>query len=177
MSEAEALKILRSCKELVEKLNSQGINAPLNSEELALLQNFSNMLAIYGKMQELKFLADRASLKIHELGTLRFRATVEAERKRGLAACTRCGCDKYEEPHHYLCQDTVGLTVFPHISDDDMRAIIERVRAVENPAKNSASEILASPSDHSSRAQAQIGQGESPKKLLLKRLPQVQAAS
>ncbi len=177
MSEAEALKILRACKELVEKLNSAGINAPLTSEELALLQNFSNMLAIYGKMQELKFLADRAGVRIHELGTLRFRATIEAERKRGLATCPRCGCDKYEEPHHYLCQDSAGFLVFSNISDDDMRAIIDRVRAVENPAKNSVEGILGTSADISKKPLPEAGQSDTPKKLLLKRLPQIQAAS
>lgn len=181
MSDAEAVKILRACKALVEKLNLQGIHVLLNPEEQAILQNFSDMLAIYGTMQQLKLLTDRAGIKIHELGTLRFRATIEYERKRGLANCPRCGCDKYEGTHHYLCQDSSGLIVFPAISDEDMLAVIEVVIAVENPSKASiVTKLLTTEIETSSKPVQEIAvavQSEAPKKLLLKRLQPIQVAS
>ncbi|NWJ97177.1 MAG: hypothetical protein HXX20_15440 [Chloroflexi bacterium] len=131
MTETEVVKLLRACKAMAERLTSYGINVILSSEEKVTLQNFSDLLLVYDNFKDLKPLADRAGLPLHELGMLRVRATMEYERRRGMAECPRCGCDRYEGSHHYLCQDQHSMLFFPNVSDEDMRTIIERVIEVE----------------------------------------------
>ena len=121
MTDAEAVKLLRNCKSIASYLNNQGINAPLSVEDKNSLLEFNKILAIYAK--EMRFFADRAGIALHELGTLRVRANIEYERSKGVATCLRCGCDKFEGEHHYLCQEAS----FTGIPDDLMHAIIDRV--------------------------------------------------
>lgn len=135
MNDTEAIKTLRTCKTIVERLNNQGINIPLNSQEQSALNSFAGMLLVYKNFQDLRFLADRAGLRLHELGVLRVRATMENERRQGLARCIRCGCDKYEGRHHYLCHTNTGSLTFPNISDAEMQAIINRVVEAETDHK------------------------------------------
>jgi hypothetical protein len=135
MSDAEVVKLLRACKTVAERLTLCGIDVILSPEEKVALQGFNDVLLVYPNFKELKPLADRASLPSHELGMLRVRARMEYERRRGLADCPRCGCDKYEGSHHYLCQDQNSMLTFPNISDEDMRAIIERVMVADTLSK------------------------------------------
>jgi Zn finger protein HypA/HybF involved in hydrogenase expression len=125
MTDTDAVKLLRSCKPIVAQLTAQGITTPLSETDKNILLEYNKVLAIYSK--ELRFLADRAGLALHELGTLRVRANIELERSRGSVECPRCGCDKYEGEHHYLCEET-GLAA---ITDQEMRVIIEYVRRHE----------------------------------------------
>jgi hypothetical protein len=169
MQDKEAVDRLRQCKPIVQRLVNQGINALLSESERAALQAFNEILMQY-QMKEFRLLAERAGLEGHELGTLKVRAHIEYERRRGLVECPRCGRDKYQEkPHHYLCHTAEGEMLFPEVPSQLMREIIRRVDAEEagpEPAeeKEKLAEVLVAP------ALAGAGAGSS-KGLLLKKLP------
>ncbi len=129
MNDKDAIELLRQCKTVVQILDNQGINAPLGANEKAALQGFGEML-LRLPMKNFRFLAERAGLEAHELGTLKVRAHIEQERRKGLVECPRCGRDKYQdEPHHFLCQSSDGSLVFPDVPNSLMREIIEMVEA------------------------------------------------
>ncbi len=143
MSELEVVKLLQACRVLARRLSENGIDSPLTQDEKNLLDQFNQLQKLYAA-RDLRFMSEKGGLKPFQLGLLKVRLKLEAQKGDWSEECYRCGGNEISG-HHYLCLAPDGDLAFPNINDRDMRALIQRVVDIEKAKQTEVKDNTAPP--------------------------------